>query len=414
MRSLLLQMQAISLLQGKMTTSLRCPRNDKMLKKQCSGSDGTDDTVSTSSESVVSAEYLLSVDVNPVEEEIAQIRPGPIFGGVPVIGILSQPRVAGETEETEFVIAASYAKWIESAGARVLPIPWDATEEMARAIFPQINGLLLPGGNSILPTVVRTFWELANEANARGDFFPIWGTCMGYEYLLMLASGEDEFILEGGYDSHNVCWPVILTDEPSDLYAKPIIQDIVTNQPVTMNNHEMGISPEAFRCNPGLTNMFRVTSTNLDFKGRSFVSTIESKNPEVYPYYGVQYHPEKTSFEYSCEPGTNIPLENINHSADALYVSFHLAAFFVGLARKNMALGKHVYDPNGVHPLVYQYECRPGLKFQQYYVIPAVGTKTTDAEGNVKAPFLGKDFSWRLDDYLADHVGIYKTEYTDE
>lgn len=344
------------------------------------------------------------------------------FGPTPVIGILSQPRIASDTEETEFVIAASYSKWAEAAGARVMPIPWDATVQMVQAIFPKINGVLFPGGNSILPVAAKEIWRLANEANDRGDFFPIWGTCLGYEYLLMLASGKKEFILEGGYDSHNVSWPVTLTPPASDIYANRIIREIVTNQPVTMNNHEFGLKPETFERCPGLRDMFQITSVNTDRKGTPFVSTIESRDPHRYPYYGVQYHPEKNAYEYATFPGTNVPFEQINHSADAVYFSFHLASFFVELARKNKKLSGVLPEPiveggdgsvdEDEFPLIHKYEIRSGFKFQQYYIIPAVGCRNID--GATDAPFTGKDFSWRLDTYLEDHVGIYKEGYTDE
>ena len=45
--------------------------------------------------------------------------------------------------------------------------------------------------------------------------------------------------------------------------------------------------------------MFHITSTNVDTQNRSFVSTIEAKD---YPFYGVQYHPEKNNFEYGFLP----------------------------------------------------------------------------------------------------------------
>lgn len=343
-----------------------------------------------------------------VEEPIVRPSPPPsFFGGSPVIGVISQPRLNSETEETEYVIAASYVKWLEAAGARVLPIPWDSTEEMASDVFHNINGLLFIGGNSILPVAARVIWDMANQANAAGDFFPIWGTCLGFEYLLMLASGKEEFIMEGGYESHNVCLHVDLTDEPSEMYAKPIIKSIVTEQPVTMNNHEFGLSPETFAQNPGLSSTFRITSTNVDFKGQSFISTIESKNPTRYPYYGVQYHPEKIQFEYGTEPGTNTPFEMINHSADAVYFSFSLASFFVSLCRQNLVMGKHVYQDMERFPLVYKYQVGTGLKFLQYYLIPALGSHKA-ADGSTR--FVGKDYSWRLDEYLAEHVGIFKED----
>jgi gamma-glutamyl hydrolase len=45
-------------------------------------------------------------------------------------------------------IAASYVKWIELAGGRVVPIPYNGTNDEMDKIFNNINGLLLPGGGA--------------------------------------------------------------------------------------------------------------------------------------------------------------------------------------------------------------------------------------------------------------------------
>ena len=63
---------------------------------------------------------------------------------VPVIGVLSQPVYDGGYQ----YIAASYVKWIESAGAAAIVIPYDADEYQTREIFSQINGVLFPGGGN--------------------------------------------------------------------------------------------------------------------------------------------------------------------------------------------------------------------------------------------------------------------------
>jgi hypothetical protein len=79
--------------------------------------------------------------------------------------------------------------------------------------------------------------------------------------------------------------------------------------------------------------MFHVASTNHDRKGRSFVSTIEPKDPRTHPYDGVQYQPEKNGFEYATYPGTNIPYEAIDHSPEGMVLTTHLGRFFVHLMR---------------------------------------------------------------------------------
>ncbi len=72
---------------------------------------------------------------------------------VPVIGILSQP----VSDNSYQYIAASYVKWLESAGATAIVIPYDADESLTREIFSQINGVLFPGGGvgKDVPTYVQ-------------------------------------------------------------------------------------------------------------------------------------------------------------------------------------------------------------------------------------------------------------------
>lgn len=36
--------------------------------------------------------------------------------------------------------------------------------------------------------------NLAKEANDKGDFFPVWGTCLGFEFMLYAAAGTPEVL----------------------------------------------------------------------------------------------------------------------------------------------------------------------------------------------------------------------------
>ena len=47
-----------------------------------------------------------------------------------------------------------------------------------------------------------------------------------------------------------------------------------------------------------------------------------------YPFYGTQWHPEKNIFEWTYD-------EDIDHSVNSIFISQHLANFFVMEARKN-------------------------------------------------------------------------------
>ena len=184
-------------------------------------------------------------------------------------------------------IAASYVKWVESAGARSIVLPYDADEELTREIFGQVNGILFPGGDAILPRSAHLIYEMAVNANKKsGEYFPIWGTCLGFEFLVALAANGGDSVLRSDYRSVNVSIPLIMEDEGEgvgfgDFYSYsqlyPISSKVrkdVTNLPITFNNHVRGITPKEFKMDSGLTSVFQITSTNVDHRtGLEFVST---------------------------------------------------------------------------------------------------------------------------------------------
>jgi hypothetical protein len=96
-------------------------------------------------------------------------------------------------------------------------------------VFRQINRLLFPGGASDLQEAARWLWKRAFHANqTMGDFFSIWATCLGYEYVVMLVSAKGEAILQSDFDAKNICLPLNLVhNEHSRLCANLRIQEIV-------------------------------------------------------------------------------------------------------------------------------------------------------------------------------------------
>eukprot|EP01052_Picozoa_sp_SAG31_P069444 SAG31_NODE_28265_length_412_cov_2.143770_1_plen_97_part_01 len=85
----------------------------------------------------------------------------------PVIAIFAQP--APWPYPGGQYIAASYVKWLESAGARAVPLSYHATDAEVDELFDQVNGVLFPGGAATLPAAARRVYARAVEANARGD-----------------------------------------------------------------------------------------------------------------------------------------------------------------------------------------------------------------------------------------------------
>ena len=299
----------------------------------------------------------------------------------PVIGVVAQPKKSSLSpcDGTCEYIAASYVKWVESAGGRVLPIPYDASPKDLGTIFASVNGLLFPGGSSLISKGAKYLFSRARQANEGGDFFPVWGTCLGLEWMVeaVCAEAEEEdpslphFIMDNDYDAWNLTLPLLFTETASTsrLFQgmNPSLLSAATTQNLTLHNHHKGVSPAHLAATPALSDFFDTLSTNFDREGLAFVSTVEGK--DGMPFYGVQFHPEKAMFEWGVEGGGEEeavwPYEAINHSPAAQALSRYLAEFFIGEARKN----GHVF-PEGrggdvlswAYPVVYS-----GPEFVQSY-----------------------------------------------
>ena len=120
---------------------------------------------------------------------------------VPVIGVFTRNApgnakwIPPDLENSQF-IPASYVKWLESAGARSIAIDADASDEQIKEIFKQVNGVLIPGGvlakkqgndttmEQTYQDAAKLIWDLAKQANEEGEVFPIWGTCLGFQWMV--------------------------------------------------------------------------------------------------------------------------------------------------------------------------------------------------------------------------------------
>lgn len=249
----------------------------------------------------------------------------------PLIGILTQP--CSDCPGRSY-IAASYVKWVEAAGGRVVPIRFYASDAELKRLFNSVNGLVFPGGLTWLwldaPYVItaRKLFNWAVEANNNGDVFPIHGTCLGFQLLHILVSNvsRNDLLIETDSVSHpsTLLWSGkekdsrMFKDLPADLYAK--LEDPKLN--LAIQNHEYGMPPGFYDRWPILSQWFNILTTSKDRGGIEYISTMEAKK---YPFTGTQWHPEKPTSEFG--------MPEVPHTNDAIRVSQHLANYFVDTAR---------------------------------------------------------------------------------
>ncbi|CAL4100202.1 unnamed protein product [Meganyctiphanes norvegica] len=258
----------------------------------------------------------------------------------PIIGVLAQKPYSGmldglQDKNYTSYVTASYVKWLEAAGARVAPILTYQPYEYYVNITSSINGILLPGGESSITNssgygqAADIIYNQVLEINSGGTYLPLWGTCLGMEELLYLAAGHqdwltpcsalnkaDPLMLEEGFEQSR-----IFKDMPIDVLRSLYYYNS------TINFHSFCMTKENMM-ESGMAQSFKMLTTNLDYQGLEYVSTMEHKE---LPIFGVQWHPEENPYEWADdEDHSNTP-----HSKEAILVSQYFGNFIVGQARLN-------------------------------------------------------------------------------
>eukprot|EP01136_Pigoraptor_vietnamica_P006174 Opistho-1_new@38770 len=272
--------------------------------------------------------------------QLACARPAATENYRPIIGVLTQPVKAeistddnGATDNTTAAyIAASYVKFLESAGARVSIFQYDADITSIQDRLSHVNGFLFPGGgaslapDSVFYLAAKAVYDEAVKANDAGDFFPLWGTCLGFEFLSIASSGANHLV---HVDIANTSMYLNFTDaaDTSRLLgdAPDDVKLTMQTEAIAYNNHVYGLSVTDFGNEPKLSSFWDVLSTNIAPNGIEFISMMEAKN---YPFYASQWHPEKPQFEWS-------PVKMFDHSINAVDAVEYLSDFFVNEARRS-------------------------------------------------------------------------------
>jgi len=288
-----------------------------------------------------------------VDRIFAYDLPSSTLNNRTIIGILTMANEYSYPKGMTAYLPASYVKWVESSGARVAVVPYDATEEQLEIIFRSINGLLFTGGGqSLLPETkyyqaAAFLYNLATQANNQGDYFPIWGTCMGLQLLSLITADDQTVLSRGEFDAENLSLPVEFAEEaPSSRMFSNCPLDISTYfaiESITDNLHHDGVKVDVFNSNRKLSEFYRLIATNADRKGLYSISVIEGK---LYPIYAVQFHPERNAFEWDLQ-------ETASHTSHAIRSMQYLSNFFVDECRKNFHRYESEKEEN--QALIYNY-----------------------------------------------------------
>lgn len=191
--------------------------------------------------------------------------------------------------------------------------------------------------------------EKAIEFNENSNFFPIFGMCLGFEFQSLFHFVQKT--IPKNYKTYRDLYTSIYTEVDGEfqksqiLFTKSIkksiifkglwkkIQKIQTKnkkENMFFFNHDFGITWETYSKYEEMNKHWKVTSFAKDRKGIKFIASLEHRN---YPFYGVQFHPEKTQFVW--EKNKTEKEDVIPHSLHEIQNSFSIALNLIKLSRRN-------------------------------------------------------------------------------
>lgn len=274
------------------------------------------------------------------------------------IGILTAPFISDADSYITSYMAASYVKWIESAGALVVPLEFNLPKPVLHGFLKQLNGVVLIGGGIdnkkthsnkqflLFEETIQYILNYTKYQNRIGNYYPVWCTCMSFEMAAIFAIEGDiletqddiskYLINEGFYGGDTLQWTK-QSSKMKKLFTSKEIEEM-NKEECVFYAHSLSL-----KCNSSVSKKFsklaNIVATGLTKdKKIKYVAAYELKNM---PLYGVQFHPEKPPFEYEND-GYRVPKTDI-----AIKLSTKLSRFFITECKKNSNVwigGKQFFD----------------------------------------------------------------------
>ena len=264
----------------------------------------------------------------------------PMINPRPVIGIFTQPSCSspfGFLPSDYSYIAGPYVQYLEAAGATIIPIPWDLPNSTLDMLLDNVNGILFPGGGTSLgyngePTAFgwagKYIIERAINKNQQGEYFPIWGTCLGYQLVMeVFAQNFSSLIrIKTGLNLPKELKLTVpgLLGKMFDMMDKTLEYD-VQHEALAYFDHNYTIEFNEWKKNENLRTNFTITSFTSNGNSTPYAASVEGTQM---PVFGTQFHPEKPGNEWANRA-------NINSSREAVELQQYYANFFVNQTKRN-------------------------------------------------------------------------------
>jgi gamma-glutamyl hydrolase len=138
----------------------------------------------------------------------------------------------------------AYVRYLESSGAKVVPILYNETDDETLEKLERLDGVLFPGGGGDYVAKGKFITEKVIEMNQNGHFFPLWGTCLGFERLAEFTASEPSEVLEvygSVHKSLNLDFKVKPEDSLMFCGMGNEAVDALKSDLLTYNNHQYSV-----------------------------------------------------------------------------------------------------------------------------------------------------------------------------
>lgn len=194
----------------------------------------------------------------------------------PVIGIYTQDAPNSIGAKTTY-IAASYVKYLEAAGAQVIPLFYKQSRSELEATLNKINGVLFTGGDMDInitqswTETARIIVEHAKSQNEGGKVFPLLGICLGHQLLSYLTSGYDDNWIQRVDGEAPVVNNITLTANNSYIFSKipeNLLKAATEKSGVLYFSHHWAVYTSFFNNSQQLTKFWNLVAKTTSSHGQ--------------------------------------------------------------------------------------------------------------------------------------------------
>jgi imidazoleglycerol phosphate synthase glutamine amidotransferase subunit HisH len=245
---------------------------------------------------------------------------GLIFCGLaraegPVVGLVFLPR-NDRTRLNGSYFLSTYHKWLGQMGIRWIPMYMDDPESVWLEKINKVNGVFLTGGGTPIldeGTELEMLIDPSNgqftrygkfvdktvkhvqKLNDEGTYKAIWGTCLGFESL-MLSLTNRTIELASHLENLVSVLPIDFLTDTGDLLNSVFSTadyDKIRSTKTFYYNHHFGFRWQDVENHKWIQENLRLHSTVTTITGHKVLASFEHKK---YPFFAVQYHPENGQF----------------------------------------------------------------------------------------------------------------------